>query len=58
MNERLNEITNELAGLFTELQSITARALPLVTELQAYGLELPPELNAMLATIQPRELVN
>lgn len=56
--ERLTGITAELFGLFEELQSITARALPLVKELQDLGVELPPELQAMLASIKPQQHVN
>jgi hypothetical protein len=54
MEDRLTGITAELFTLIGELQSITARALPLVKELQDLGVELPPEFTAMLASIKPR----
>jgi hypothetical protein len=44
--------------LIGELQTITARAYPLVKELQELGVELPPEFTAMLASIKPQQHVN
>jgi hypothetical protein len=53
--ERINQITCELIGIAAELQSITARALPLVQELGDLGIPLPPEARAMFLAMRPRK---
>lgn len=52
---RINFIARELVALAEEMQSIGARAWPLVIELEAEGVQLPPELRATFASLHQPE---
>jgi hypothetical protein len=50
--ERINAITQELMDVFAEMQVSAARAYPLINELADLGVALPPELRAMVNSLQ------
>jgi hypothetical protein len=54
--ERITTITTELFDLCAELHRIRLRILPLVEELQTNGIELPPEVQAMLLALKPQKI--
>ena len=55
---RINYIARELVALAEEMQSVGARAWPLVIELEAHGVELPPELRATFASLHRPETIH
>jgi hypothetical protein len=53
--QRMKEINVALQQLATEMQSIAARAYPLVLELEASGMKVPPGLHTMFAGFYDRK---
>jgi hypothetical protein len=51
--DRINSIARELIALAEEMHSIGKRAWPLVIELEAEGVKLPPELRATFVSLIP-----
>lgn len=54
--EKILQLTHELIGLCAELQSLQAKAFPIVQELQQLGVQLPPEVQAMLLAMKPKRV--
>jgi hypothetical protein len=55
---RINHIARELVALALEMQGIGARAWPLVIELEAEGVKLPPDLRATFASLHRPETIH
>jgi hypothetical protein len=49
---RINTIVQKLMDVLAEMQVSAARAYPLVNELADLGVALPPELRAMVNSLQ------
>ena len=51
---RMQQVSNELAGLSTELEHLQTRALPLVEEIEneLHGTPLQPETKKMFITMR------
>ena len=50
--QRINELVQELMDVLAEMQVSAAKAYPLVNELAKLGVALPPELRAMVNSLQ------
>jgi hypothetical protein len=55
---RINFIARELVALAQEMQGIGAKAWPLINELEAEGVRLPPELRATFASLHRPETIH